>query len=424
MTRPLGSEATATAGATASAGMPARTQRASAMASARSPSLLFLTHSAGRNGASLLLLHLLQWLRANTSYRLSVLSSGDGPLIADYRAVAQTHVWRNPFDKLRIGRHGGAATLAARAEALMLRGLLGRRRHDLIYANTAASWRALTALRRIDSPVLWHIHELPYALSLTLDHGAGRALLPGAARVVAASEAVARTLIYDFAVAPDRVDSIYGFVPPLELSPAERQARRARVRAALGWPQDAFVVGACGTLGWRKGADLFLQIARQCSRRATGADLRFLWVGGGAPIETAAIQFEYDRAKLGLNAVCSCVPTTADVHDYYSAMDAFVLTSREEPFGLVLLEAALHELPIVCFDSAGGAPEFVSKGAGLVVPYLELGAFCNAIDTLCGSAELRARLGAAGRRMVLDEHSAESQGPKLLRSIERCLAAA
>ena len=32
-----------------------------------------------------------------------MLSSGDGPLVADYRAVAQTHVWRNPFDKLPIG---------------------------------------------------------------------------------------------------------------------------------------------------------------------------------------------------------------------------------------------------------------------------------------------------------------------------------
>lgn len=389
--------------------------------SSRRPSILFLNHSASRNGASILLLHLLQWLRANADLQLEVLSDGGGPLIDDFRAVAPTRVWRNPLAILRVLPTAWASALRSRLEGPLLRACLGRRRYDLVYANTAATWPYLLAFGERQGSVLWHIHELSYALHLTLGNGRPRQLLPGAARVVAVSEAVARALIDDFSVAPDRVDLIYGFVPPLGLSLAERQSRRARVRTALGWPQDAFVVGACGAPGWRKGTDLFLQIAHRCGHRATCASLRFLWVGGGAASETAVLQFEHDRDKLGLNATCVRVPTTADVNEYYCAMDAFVLTSREEPLGLVVLEAALHELPIICFDGAGGAPEFVSKGAGLVVPYLDLDAFGDAIETLRGNPELGLRLGATGRRKVLDEHSAESQGPKLLRSIERCL---
>lgn len=387
------------------------------------PTILFINHSASRNGASILLLHLLQWLRTNSDFQLEVLSNGSGPLIDDFRAVAPTHVWRNPLAILRVLPTAWASALRSRLEGPLLRAYLGRRRYDLVYANTAATWPYLLALGERHGSVLWHIHELSYALHLTLGDARSRQLLPGAARVVAVSEAVARTLIDDFAVASDRLDLVYGFVPPLDLSLAERQSRRARVRATLGWPQDAFVIGACGALGWRKGSDLFLQIANECGHLPTGAGLRFLWVGGGAASETAALQFEYDRDKLGLNAACARVPTTADVNDYYCAMDAFVLTSREEPFALVVLEAALHELPIICFDSAGGGPEFASKGAGLVIPYLDLEAFCDAIETLRGNTELRSRLGATGRRKVLDEHSAESQGPKFLRSIERCLAA-
>lgn len=391
--------------------------------SARRPSILFLNHSASRNGASILLLHLLQWLRANSDFQLEVLSDGSGPLIDDFRAVAPTRVWRNPLAILRVLPTPWAKALRSQLEGPLLSAYLKRRRYDLVYANTAASWPHLLALGKRHGSVLWHIHELSYALRSILGDTRSRQLLPDVARVVAVSEAVRRALIDDFAVAPGRLDLVYGFVPALDLSLAERQSRRARVRAALGWPQDSFVIGACGTLGWRKGTDLFLQIASRCSHRAIGAGLRFLWVGGGAAFETAELQFEYDRDKLGLSTSCVRVPTTADVNDYYCAMDVFVLTSREEPLGLVVLEAALHELPIICFEGAGGAPEFVSKGAGLVVPYLDLDAFCSAIETLHGNAEMRSRLGATGRREVLAEHSAESQGPKLLRSIERCLSA-
>ena len=39
----------------------------------RRRSILFLSHSASRNGASILLLHLLQWLHANADFELDVL---------------------------------------------------------------------------------------------------------------------------------------------------------------------------------------------------------------------------------------------------------------------------------------------------------------------------------------------------------------
>lgn len=389
----------------------------------RRPRILFLSHSASRNGASLLLLHSLQWLKRNSDLEIDVILDSSGPLIDDFRAVASVRVIPSLPFPLRALPSSWSRKLEPALRRLLLRTCLLRDSHDLVYANTAAAWPYLRALGQRHGAVLWHIHELPYALDVTFADVRSKRLLPDAARFVAASEAVARTLIDDFGVAPDRVDVIYGFVPSLDLSMAERQSRRARVRSGLGWPQDAFVIGACGSLGWRKGADLFLQIAHQCGRRTGGANLRFLWIGGGVASETAVLQFEYDRAKLGLNAVCARIPTTSEVHDYYCAMDAFALTSREEPFGLVLLEAALHELPIVCFDGVGGAPEFVSEGTGLVVPYLDLGAFCDAIEALRGSSELRSRLGAAGCRKARDEHSAESQGPKLLRSIRGCLSA-
>ena len=389
----------------------------------RRRTILFLNHSASRNGASLLLLHLLQWLRANTDFRLEVLSDGGGPLIDEFRAVAPTQVWRNPLFFLRGFTHPKAVALRSRLEAWLLR-LSLRPHYDLVYANTAATWRQVAALGARGGALLWHIHELPYALGLTLADERARALLPSAARVIAVSQPVARSLSAGFAVQHERVDLVHGFVPMREAAAGPTQATRRRILHELGWPEEAFVVGACGAPGWRKGSDLFLQLARRAQRPDGSPAPRFLWVGGATGADAEAQRFAHDLQALGLGDACRRVPSTAQVDDYYCAMDVFALPSREDPFPLVMLEAAVHALPTVCFESSGGGPEFVGDDAGIVVPYLDLEAFGQAIDALRADPPRRRALGAAAQRKVRQHHCIETQGPKLLRSIERCLAAA
>ena len=125
---------------------------------------------------------------------------------------------------------------------------------------------------------------------------------------------------------------------------------------------------------------------------------------------------------MGLQDCCRHIPSTADVSDYYCAMDVFALTSREDPFPLVMLEAGMHGLPTICFSSSGGGPEFVANDAGLVVPYLDVKEFSQALNALQASPELRTRLGQGAQCKVKMYHCVETQGPKLLASIERCLA--
>jgi glycosyltransferase involved in cell wall biosynthesis len=105
-------------------------------------------------------------------------------------------------------------------------------------------------------------------------------------------------------------------------------------------------------------------------------------------------------------------------------MDAFALTSREDPFPLVMLEAGMHGLPTVCFESSGGGPEFIGEDAGCAVPYLDLEHFSAALRSLQEAPELRHRMGDSARLKVEREYSVAYQGPKLVRCIERCFGAA
>lgn len=384
------------------------------------PRILFVSHSASRNGATILLLHLLRWLRPRVDWEIEVLVNGRGTLIDDFRSLARTTVLRNPAALLTVLPRDWRAGLQKSMEAQYLRTLLAGRRFDLIYANTSATWPHIEVLRERAPAVLWHIHELGYGLRVSVGEKRIRHVLPLASRFVAVSAAVRATLTHEFGVPDDKVDLVHGCVPLPDLAPETRQSLRRRVRAELRWPQDAFVVGGCGSLGWRKGTDLFLQVAHAVSRIAGCEKIRFLWVGGEEE-DQASLEFAHDLRALGLQERCSRVPSTADVSAFYCAMDAFALTSREDPFPLVMLEAAAHGLPVVCFADAGGGPEFTGEDAGMIAPYLDIPAFAAHIAALHGAPERRERLGKAAAAKVETQYGVDGQWPKLLRSVELCL---
>jgi hypothetical protein len=69
-----------------------------------------------------------------------------------------------------------------------------------------------------------------------------------------------------------------------------------------------------------------------------------------------------------------------DMLAVYSGADAFALTSREDPFPTVVLEALSAGLPVAAFDRSGGIPDMLRETRqGDVVPYGDLTAMAAAI---------------------------------------------
>lgn len=87
------------------------------------------------------------------------------------------------------------------------------------------------------------------------------------------------------------------------------------------------------------------------------------------------------------------------VHAYLERAMIFVLASREEPFGLVLLEAGAYRLPVIG-TAVGGIPELVTHGeTGILVPADDVAALSREISRLLDRPDERERLGHA-----LSEH--------------------
>ncbi|HYD68264.1 glycosyltransferase [Azospirillum sp.] len=122
--------------------------------------------------------------------------------------------------------------------------------------------------------------------------------------------------------------------------PRPDAARVAALRAELGAGPDTFLIGFVGALIPVKGADLLIE----AFRRAALPGARLAIVGDGT-----------ERARLEQSAPPGVVFTgfRSDVRDLYAAFDLFASPSREEPFGLVFLEALDAGVPVVATRTDG-----------------------------------------------------------------------
>ena len=387
------------------------------------PKLLFLCHSASRNGATILLLDFLKWLVPQNEFEINVLINGNGELVDSFRKLAPTKIWRSPAFLAQALSPSFRGVFKTWLEKQSLRLALGLKHFDLIYANTAATAFHLQCLSTRSQATLLHIHELGSVLRLILGSKGSSQLSSMATHFIAASNSCQKTLTGDFQIPAAKVDIVHSFISPFNISESKRLKHRAGIRRQLGWPDDAFIVGGCGSLGWRKGTDVFLQVARNIRDTRGYENVRFLWVGGN-PYEKETFEFEHDLQAFSLQNQCRLVAASSEVLDYYCAMDAFAMTSREDPFPLVMLEAGALGLPIVCFANSGGPPEFVGDDGGCVAPYLDVEAFATHIKNLRDNQPLCGLLGLAASKTVQNSYTTEVQAPKILQVIRSSLSAA
>jgi glycosyltransferase involved in cell wall biosynthesis len=110
----------------------------------------------------------------------------------------------------------------------------------------------------------------------------------------------------------------------------------------------------------------------------------------------------------GAVAVVGMEPVSAiELRDLYGAADVLVVPSIatrtfREPWGLVVNEAMNQGLPVIASDAVGAAAGGLVRDGhnGAIVPAGEAIALAVALRRLAGDADMRARLGAAGKRDV------------------------
>ncbi|NMJ43407.1 glycosyltransferase [Roseomonas sp. JC162] len=321
------------------------------------PRLLLVGHDAFPGGAQQLLLSIATTLRRTYGCEIEVLLLGGGALEPAYRRVAPTTVVAD------------AAAAAARIGALAARGF----RHAIV--NTTASGHAVPALRAAGIAATLLVHELPRLIREKHLESAARAGIGAAQKVVFPAPFVRDEVLGLLGLAADdrcvlRPQGIYKDVT----APAGAE-ERIREEFGIG-PDDRLVLGI-GYADMRKGFDLFLQLWRLLRWRGRHR-VHLCWLGGMDPAMEGWLGDEIADAKA--TGTFHVPGRRDDVGAFLRAADAYALTSREDPFPSVALEALAVGLPVVAFERSGGIPGLLARtGTGIVVPYGDVTAMSEAV---------------------------------------------
>lgn len=378
--------------------------------------ILLIGHDANRAGAQLVLLQLMQQLR-NNGIILHLLLGEGGPLLSDYEQLATVTIWPRQreyvvgptADKVlgKLGLWQKRADQQQQRQREALHNALHIDTVDLVLVNTVTSSTYFRQLSlRPNVPVLAFVHELTMSVNLYANPDDLRYLLERATRVLTVSKATARYYETTWQVAPDRITLFTHIDLPAIQHALDAAGRRTGLLPGLDdLPANALIVGSCGNAEWRKGTDLFVSLARILAN-LTGEQnqpVYFVWVG--LPPGQLHNDLTLDVAKAGLTDRVRFVAPTPDVLRYMARFDIFLLCSREDPYPLVMLEAGLSGVPVVCFEGAGGAAELVETDGGAVVPYLDLLAMAKAIQRLADDADLRRKQGETLRQKIQQRHN-------------------
>lgn len=299
--------------------------------------------------------------------------------------------------------------------------ILGER-PEFIYANTADCQTPLRFVQQLKVPVVAHIHELE---STIISIGVDKLdeIVRKSEKVIAVANVVRDNLVQNHQVEPGRIEIVYEFIPTLPQLSGSHEERRQQLGRELGvdLPSDAVLICSMGTLHLRKGADLLVALAHSVFRRnSQSRPVHFLWIGGN-PEDVPVFQAE--AAQAGLSGQVHFIGQRREPLNLVDACDIFALLSREDPYPLVMLEAASLGKPIVCFDRSGGAIEFVEDDAGIAVPYLDVEAMAEGLSKLIESESLRTRLGENARNKACERHDVSVAAPRILSIIRSAFQA-
>ncbi|MCK7636621.1 glycosyltransferase family 4 protein [Corynebacterium pygosceleis] len=315
----------------------------------------------------------------------------------------------------RVYRWGRAVMLPTPATAREMSRIIRREKIDTVWFGAAAPLGLLApAARRAGASRI---------VASTHGHEVGWSMLPGARRALRRIGTHCDHITYISGYTLGRFRKAFGrdvaFSPlpsgvDTELFRPASAERIRETRDEFSVPVGAPLIVCISRLVPRKGQDQLIRALPGILSRHP--DVRLLIVGEGGYRRRLSAMIPEESAdnvrltgKLEFDAMRRLL----------AAADVFAMPCRTrgggldvEGLGIVYLEAQASGVPVIAGDS-GGAPETVTPETGIVVGGRDTIALTDAVNRLLDDADLRERMGVAGRRHVLERWTWDIMGARL-----------
>tara|TARA_R110002020_G_scaffold216321_2_gene423781 strand:- start:4561 stop:8376 length:3816 start_codon:yes stop_codon:yes gene_type:complete len=349
-------------------------------------SLLFVGHDGITAGAQKVLLDVVRWFSEHTDRVVKILLLNMGPMVRDYALYGEVYTLYNKqvddFD-----------SFSAFIED----------EFEFVYLSTVVSGRYIQLLKQYNLPVnsriISNIHEMEKVLSIFPDEMSE--LKKHTTHWISGSKHVTNALYQTYHIDKSDITTIPAFITPVADYEYGSNSLKKYARKQLNIEGSNFVVMGCGTAYWRKGPDIFLQTAREL-RQITNESFHFVWIGDGE-----------DKQELELSLTprereyISFVGHRENADLLLAAADIFFLSSREDPFPLVVLLSAQHCVPTICFKNNTGIDDFIKTDAGICLDDQNAALTAQKIHELMKDRDLINILGKNAQHRLLSSYTTE-----------------
>lgn len=316
----------------------------------RNPSILVVTHDCHPHGAQFLALNLIKTLKNHFKFNVYSVSLGGGKLESQFNEFAEHINFETILDD--------QASLEREISKLFEQGV------RTAIVNSVASAGIISCLAAKGIRVVTLVHEMTELITDMSLQANCTIASDLSDTIVFPSKVVEQDFLGNYDVDKEKIlikpQGIYQKLEPL---PENLAAFRAKARKAIGFPSDQTVIIGVGYADYRKGFDLFLDFVEDSFKQEK--NYRFIWLGN---ISTMAQELLQSRIGILNDPRLTITGFVANVHTYLAASDLFLMSSREDPFPSVVLEAAAQGVPSVCFRGATGTEE-LSNEFGTVVEF-------------------------------------------------------
>jgi len=280
----------------------------------------------------------------------------------------------------------------------------------------------LAKLWRRRTPLIWHarrnnemiagvlLRSLGWPLRLVFTSAAQRHhtwitrwLIRRMDAIIATNDISASFLKVPATVIPHGVDTGV-YAPP---------ANRAAAFAEAGLP-GRYAIGCFGRVRAQKGTDVFVEA--MCRLLPRYPDFTAVVVGAIMPEQTVFandLKKRIEAAGLASRVVMTGELPIEEVQRWYRRLTIYAFTSRNEGFGLTLIEAMSVGAALVA-SRAGAAELVVEDGVtGVLTPSGDVDALVAALEPLMRDPGAAAAMGERGRARVLEEFSLDAEANRI-----------
>ena len=350
--------------------------------------IVIVAHDGYPHGAQMLALNLAKTMKMEFGFCIDMVCLGKGPLVAEYKK------WANVYslaDKSASGQH--AVALAKKLYEL-------GNRHALV--NTVVGGHFLKILSQSGFNCISLIHEMQGVIDQLGFVDQAKSIAKYANKIVFASHEVMASFSKVTSIEKSKILIRAQRIYKRKNNKTNRFEERVNLRHKLKIPVDSQIILGVGYADYRKGIDLFVDAGLKLA--SDFPKLHWVWVGHWDQRMQMVVKKRLNKyPEFKTRFQFPGIQTDTDL--YYGGADLFALTSREDPFPSVVLEALDAGLAVVGFEGTGGATKLIKDGCGKIVEKENTDEFAMAINNLLNNRQEIEDIAEKGKKIIKERFS-------------------